>query len=64
MKIILFRHLVFLLIVGSGCLSCVPALAQNGALKDPVKFIFGWCLQFSTICFFLVWTMDGDVTFF
>ncbi|XVF02806.1 hypothetical protein REPUB_Repub04eG0205800 [Reevesia pubescens] len=41
MKIILFRHFIFLLLVGFGCLSSVPALPQHGPIKDHVKFIFG-----------------------
>ncbi|XP_022734801.1 uncharacterized protein LOC111288253 isoform X2 [Durio zibethinus] len=40
-KIILFRCFIFLLIVGFGCLSSVPALPQNGSIRDHVKFIIG-----------------------
>ncbi|OMO88098.1 hypothetical protein COLO4_20449 [Corchorus olitorius] len=40
-KIILFRHLVFLFVVGFGCINSVPTLAQTGPVEDPVKFIFG-----------------------
>ncbi|XWS69297.1 hypothetical protein CRYUN_Cryun04dG0166800 [Craigia yunnanensis] len=40
-KIILFRHFNFLFLVGFGCLSTVPALAQSGQITDHVKFSFG-----------------------
>ncbi|XVE85375.1 hypothetical protein DITRI_Ditri17bG0085700 [Diplodiscus trichospermus] len=40
-EIILFRHFIFLLILGFGCLSSIPALPQNGPIRDHVKLIFG-----------------------